>query len=86
MRSELFSGMTKIITALKVAALVSVLGAVVLAAEHRLGAAPEPTDGRPPMAAPDSKADRGGGQAKDDYFRSHFPVPSDRVAERPPTS
>jgi len=84
MRAELFFGMTKVVTSLKVAALVSVLGAVVLAAEHRLEAAPDHPVGRATVVAPDSKADRGGEQAQADYFPANLPTTSGPVAEPPP--
>lgn len=85
MRAELFFGMTKLVTSLKVAALVSVLGAVVLAAEHRLDAAPEQAVGRANVAAVDSNADRGGEQAQADYFPANLGVASGPVVELPPT-
>ena len=85
MLSKSFSGMTGVVTSLKVAALVSVLGAVVLAAEHRLEVAPEPTIARPTVASPASKAERGTEQAPADYFPAHFPPPSGPVAEQPST-
>jgi hypothetical protein len=85
MLSKSFSGMAGVVTSLKVAALVSALGAVVLAAEHRLEVAPEPTIARQTVASPDSKAERGREQAPADYFPAHFPPPSGQVAERPST-
>lgn len=86
MRAELFFGMTKVVTSLKVAALVSVLGAVVLAAEHRLEAAPDQMVVRASVAAADSKADRGGEQARADYFPANLAAPSGPTAEQPPTN
>jgi hypothetical protein len=85
MLSKSFSGMAGVVTSLKVAALVSVLGAVVLAAEHRLEVAPDPTIARQTVASPDSTAERGAEQALADYFPAHFPPPSGPVAEQPST-
>lgn len=81
MLSKSFSGMARFVTSLKVAALVSVLAAVVLAAEHRLEVAPDPTIARPTVASPDSRAE----QAPADYFPAHFSPPSGPVAEQPST-
>ena len=81
MLSKPFSGMARVVTSLKVAALASVLGAVVLAAEHRLEVAPDPTIARPTVASTDSKTERGTEQAPADYFPAHFPPPSGPVAE-----
>ena len=83
--SKSFWGMAGIATSLKVAALVSVLGAVVLAAEHRLEVAPDPTIARPTVASPAANAERGTEQAAADYFPAHFPPPSGPVAEQPST-
>jgi hypothetical protein len=83
MLSRSFSGMAGVVTSLKVAALVSVLGAVVLAAEHRLEVAPNATIARQTVAFPDAKAERGAEQAPVDYFPAHFPPPSGPVAEQP---
>ena len=85
MMNKSFSDMTRLVTSLKVAAFVSILGAVVLAAEHRLEVAPDPTIARPTVSAPDSKAKRGSEQAPADYFPAHFPPPSGPVAEQPST-
>jgi hypothetical protein len=85
MVSKSFSQMARVVTSLKIAALVSVLGAVVLAAEHRLEVTPDPTIARPTVTSPDSKAERGTEQASADYFPAHFPPPSGPVAEQPPT-
>jgi len=86
MLTEHSSGLTKFVTSLKVAALASVLGAVVLAAEHRFvaEATPDQTGTRPAAAAPDSNADRGVQKAPDDYFPAHFPAPSGPASEQPP--
>ena len=86
MLTEHSSGWTKFVTSLKVAALASVLGAVVLAAEQHLAteAAPDQTGARATVAAPDYKADRGAEQAAADYFPAHLPAPSGPVSEQPP--
>ncbi len=84
MRTRRFSAMTPLVTSLKVAALVSVLGAVVLAAEHHLEATPELTAARPTVAAPESQSHRGSEQPKGGYFPSR--APSGRVAEQPRTN
>ncbi len=85
MLSKSFSGMTRVVMSLKVAALVSVLGAVVLAAEHRLDVAPDAAIARPTIASPDSRGERATEQAPADYFPAHFPPPSGPVAEQPST-
>jgi len=85
MRTESFFGMRRVVRSLKVAALVSLLGAVVLAAEHRLEVAPDQTIARPAVAVPDSKADRGGEQAVAEYFPANFATPSGPVADQSPT-
>jgi hypothetical protein len=87
MLTEHSSGLTKFVTSLKVAALASVLGAVVLAAEHRfdMQLAPDQTGAGVAAASADSKADRGAQQAPADYFPAHFPTPSGPVSEQPPT-
>ena len=89
MLNENPSASTKIVTALKVAALVTVLGTVVLAAEQRLAAVPhEQTIAAAsvmahPAAAPDVTAQ----QAAIDYFPARFPAPvgEDSPAEPMPT-
>ena len=84
MQTEQSSGWTKFITSLKVAALASVLGAVVLAAEHRLGTEVPSDQGlRPAAVGIDSKADPAAPQTADDYFPAHFPPPSGPVSEQP---
>ena len=87
MLTEHSSGLTKFVTSLKVAALASVLGAVVLAAEHRLASdvAPDQTPERPTATSLDSKADHDALAAAGDYFPAHFPAPSGPDSEQPPT-
>lgn len=84
MQTEQSSGLTKLITSLKVAALASVLGAVVLAAEHRLGTeAPSDQGMRPAAVAIDSKADPAAPLTADDYFPAQFPPPSGPQSGQP---
>ena len=85
MRTESFFGMNRVIRSLKVAALVSVLGAVLLAAEHRLEVAPGQTVARPTVAVPDSKVDHGVEQAVANYFPANFAAQSGPVADQSPT-
>jgi len=87
MLTEHSSGFTKFVTSLKVAALASVLGAVVLAAEHRFAveAPPDQAGALPAAAAVDSKADPATQQAAADYFPAQFPPPSGPVSEPPPS-
>jgi hypothetical protein len=87
MLTESSSGMTKVVTSLKVAALVSILGAVVLAAEHQLPATTPPEQTAPSVRVTplDGKTDSAAQQAPGDYFPAHFPAPSGPVAEQPPT-
>ena len=88
MLNETPSGSTKIITALKVAALVTVLGSVVFAAEHRLvGAVPhEQTIATATVAAHQaSRADGTAQQAAIDYFPARFAAPTGEPSEPLPT-
>lgn len=87
MLTESPSVLTKLVTSLKVAALVTVLGSVVLAVEQRMATAvtPEPTSTTAPSASPVSSADGAAVQAASDYFPAHFAAPSAPVAEQPPT-
>lgn len=87
MLTESSSGMTRVVTSLKVAAVVSILGAVVLAAEQQLATAipPEQTAPSASMTAGDGKAESAAQQVASDYFPAHFPAPSGPVAEQPPT-
>jgi hypothetical protein len=84
MLTESSSGMTKVVTSLKVAALVSILGAVVLAAEHKLdtAVAPEQTAASA-ITAPQRSANSGALPAASDYFPAQFPAPSGPVADQP---
>ncbi|HEV3239670.1 MAG TPA: hypothetical protein VG429_04650 [Casimicrobiaceae bacterium] len=87
MLNESPSSLNKVVTSLKVAALLTVLGAVVLAAGQRLG--PDISPGVPAAAstvpAPQSPADGGAQPVATNYFPAQFPAPSGPVAEQPPT-
>jgi len=88
MLNEAPSGSTKIITALKVAALVTVLGSVVFAAEHRLaGVVPhEQTIAAAIVTAHQASAADGAAQpAPIDYFPARFPAPTGEPSEPMPT-
>ena len=87
MLNETPSGSTKIITALKVAALVTVLGSVVFAAEHRLTSVPhEQTIAAATVTAHQaSAADGTAQQAPIDYFPARFPAPTGEPSEPMPT-
>ena len=80
MLNETPSASAKLITSLKVAALVTILGTVVLAAEQRW-AAPAPYEQTiaTQTAAPDAQ------QAAVDYFPARFPAPAGQPAEPMPT-
>lgn len=84
--TEQSSRWTKFVTSLKVAALASVLGAVVLAAEHRLATEPAPDQTQTGLAAasPGPNADYRA-QLAPDYFPAQFPAPSGPVSDQPPT-
>jgi len=80
MLKETPSGSTKIITALKVAALATVLGSVVFATEHRwANIAPHEQTVAAQAPAPDAQ------QAAIDYFPARFPAPTGQPAEPMPT-
>ena len=80
MLKETPSGSTKIITALKVAALVTVLGSVVFAAEHRwANVVPQEQTIVAQTPAPDAQ------QPAIDYFPARFPAPTGQPAEPMPT-
>jgi hypothetical protein len=82
------SGSTKIISALKVAALVTVLGSVVFAAEHRLASVVphEQTIAAATVTAHQaSAADGTAQQAPIDYFPARFPAPTGEPSEPMPT-
>ncbi len=88
MLNEAPSGSTKIITALKVAALVTVLGSVVFAAEHRLaGVVPhEQTIAAAIVTGHQASAADGAAQpAPVDYFPARFPAPTGEPSEPMPT-
>jgi hypothetical protein len=87
MLTESSSGMTKVVTSLKVAALVSILGAVVLAAEQQLATPipPEQTLQSASLTPRDGKTDSAAQQTPSDYFPANLPAPSGPVAEQPPT-
>lgn len=83
---HLSSRLSKVVTSLKVAALVSILGAVVLAAEHRLDSRIYPEQIAAAATAVSGNAPAASGrQDSDDYFPAHFPAPSGSVADQPPT-
>jgi len=90
------SALKRVVLSLKVAALVTVLGSVVLAAERQLSTDVSPetiiaTDLAPAqMPAPRTAATAPVSaapvqQTADDYFPSHFPEPTGEAAQQPPT-
>jgi hypothetical protein len=79
MLNETPSASAKLITSLKVAALVTILGTVVLAAEQRW--APVPHEQTIAAQTPASDAQ----QAAIDYFPARFPAPTGQPAEPMPT-
>ena len=88
MLSETPSASARLITSLKVATLVTVLGTVVLAAEQRWAAAvphehtiADETATAHQTPAPDGTAQ----QAAIDYFPARFPAPTGQPAEPMPT-
>ena len=86
MLNETPSGSTKIVTALKIAALVTVLGSVVFAAEHRLvSAVPHEQTIATVAAHQASAADGTAQQAAIDYFPARFPAPTGEPSEPLPT-
>ena len=88
MLNETPSASTKIVTALKVAALVTVLSTVVLAAEHRLvTAVPHEQIVAAESATAHSTAalDVTAQQPAIDYFPARFPAPTGEPAEPMPT-
>jgi hypothetical protein len=87
MLSETPSASTKIVTALKVAALVTVLGTVVLAAEQRFvtGAPHEQTVAATATAHQAPASDGTVQQAATEYFPARFPAPTGEPAEPMPT-
>ena len=85
------SASSRIVTSLKVAALVTVLGSLVLAAEQRLAtqtseiSVAQTVATQTVPAIPASTADNVGQRATIDYFPARFPAPSGPAAEQPPT-
>jgi hypothetical protein len=78
---------SRIVTSLKVAALVTVLGSLVLAAEERMATPISPEQSVPVATAPAvpaSPADRSEWAATE-YFPARFPAPSGEAAALPPT-
>ena len=85
MLSETPSASTKIVTALKVAALVTVLGTVVIAAEQRfVTAAPHEQTVAATATAHQAPASNGTAAATE-YFPARFPAPTGEPAEPMPT-
>jgi hypothetical protein len=86
MLNESPSASSKIVTALKVAALVTVLGTVVIAAEQRLATAvPHEQTIAAATAHQSSAPDGTAQQAATDYFPARFPAPTGEPSEQPPT-
>lgn len=86
MLTESRSGLSRVVTSLKVAALVAVLGSVVLAAEQRK--APEFVPGQAvaeAAAASQPKPVAGAQEAVADYLPAQFPETSGSAEEQPPT-
>jgi hypothetical protein len=83
MLTESPSGLNRALTSLKVAALVAILGSVVLAAEQHKGTEPvaEPTGAA--QTAPASQQNPGSGAQ--DAAADYFPAHSGPVAELPST-
>jgi hypothetical protein len=88
MLTESRSGWNKIVTPLKVAALVTMLGSVVLLAEQRIAtpvAAGQPVAAETAPAPQAAIRDRAAQPGPTDYFPAHFSAPSGPVADQPPT-
>ena len=90
MLNESPSALNRFVTSLKVVALATVLGTVVLAAERQLatGVVPEAVVVAAPAYAPPVSASAPAAstqQAPADYFPSHFPAPKGEPAEPMPT-
>ena len=86
MLSETPSASTKIVTALKVAALVTVLGTVVLAAEQRfVTAVPHEQTMVAETATAHQAPASNGTAAATEYFPARFPAPTGEPAEPMPT-
>jgi hypothetical protein len=78
MLNESPSALKRVVMSLKVAALVTVLGTVVLAAERQLSTEVSPEAAPAASAASEQ-------QAPTDYFPSQFPEPKGESAQQPPT-
>ena len=85
MLSETPSASTKIVTALKVAALVTVLGTVVLAAEQRFVTAVPHEQTVAATATAHQAPASDGTAAATEYFPARFPAPTGEPAEPMPT-
>jgi hypothetical protein len=86
MLNESDSGLTRVVTSLKVAALVVVLGSVVLAAEQRKATDTAPGNTVAAVVAPAQSAPGSVAQAAAAaYFPAQFAAPSGPVEEQPPT-
>ncbi|HEX9275575.1 MAG TPA: hypothetical protein VGA51_04140 [Casimicrobiaceae bacterium] len=85
MLNETPSDSTKIVTALKVAALVTVLGSVVFAAEHRLASAVAHEQTVAAVTAQQASTVDAAQQAATDYFPARFPAPTGEPSEPAPT-
>jgi hypothetical protein len=88
------SALNRVVTSLKIAAVVTVLGTVVLAAERELATKISPEEivaadiapaHLPPAAKPATAEQAPAEQAPADYFPSHFPAPKGEPAEPMPT-
>ena len=80
-------GLTRLVTSLRVAALVAILGSVVLAAEQRNSTEtlPGPTVADQTASASQSKPAGGAQQAAAGYLPAHFRTASGDGADLPPT-
>jgi hypothetical protein len=86
MLNETPSATSRLITSLKVAAVVTVLGTVVLAAEQRLAnAVPHEQTIAAATARQAPTPDGAAQQAAIDYFPARFPAPTGQPAEPMPT-
>ena len=85
MLSETPSASTKIVTALKVAALVTVLGTVVIAAEQRFVTAVPHEQTVAATATAHQAPALDGTAAATEYFPARFPAPTGESAEPMPT-
>jgi hypothetical protein len=86
MLNETPSATSRLITSLKVAAVVTVLGTVVLAAEQRwAGAVPHEQTIAAAASHQAPATDSAAQQAAMDYFPARFPAPTSEPAEPMPT-